>query len=26
MELVLQFLDDLDDLITALRLRLHWFS
>jgi hypothetical protein len=25
MELVLQILDDFDDLVAALRLRLHWF-
>jgi len=25
MEFVLQILDDFDDLIAALRLRLHWF-
>jgi len=25
MEIVLQLLDDVDDLMAALRLRLHWF-
>jgi len=25
MEIVLQFLDDFDDLMTAIRQRLHWF-